>query len=124
MARRAVRTAPSALADGRVSDARVGERGRRCGPGKLDSTRPDRRQRRPEPARVADERCRARVPGYVADADIAARTLWTVPRVNTALSSSCMTGCGPVPGPSKPVLSHEKVRGAIPAEDFLTSLLG
>ena len=63
--------APGALARGGVSDARVGERSRGCGPGELDSARPDRCQRRREPARLADDRRRARVPGHVADADIA-----------------------------------------------------
>ena len=63
--------APGAFARGGVSDARVGERSRGCGPGKLDSTRPDRCQRRREPASLADDRRRARVPGHVADADIA-----------------------------------------------------
>jgi hypothetical protein len=57
---------------GGVSDARVGERGRRCSPGKLDSTRPDRCQRRSEPARLADDRRLARVFGHPADADITA----------------------------------------------------
>ena len=59
------------FARGGVSDARVGERSRGCGPGELDSTRPDRCQRRREPARLAHDRRRARVPGHVADADIA-----------------------------------------------------
>ena len=63
--------APGAFARGGVSDARVGERSRGCGPGKLDSARPDRCQRRREPARLAHDRRRACVPGHVANADIA-----------------------------------------------------
>ena len=58
----------SAPARGRVSDARLAERGRRRGPGSLAAAQPHRHERGREPRRLADHRRRTRLTQHAAHA--------------------------------------------------------
>src|SRR5262245_59693244 len=66
MAGGTVRGEPAPPAGGGRPDARLAERGRRCGPGGLAPAQPHRRRRRGEPRRLADDRRRTGLPRYAA----------------------------------------------------------
>src|ERR1043166_1582628 len=72
MAGGAIRGEPGPPAGGGVPDARLEERGGRCGPGGLAQAQPLRYERTREYPGMADDRGRAGLPGHVAVAHVAA----------------------------------------------------